>query len=103
MNPQITFKCPSCGETRLVEVRGKVQVKVSLKGFFISPSAPHYSVEEDSEVSRSDGKVLHYQCNMCDFRPMTRERITNKGLSKPKPINNKHKLYLWLKRNQMLR
>lgn len=108
-NPEVQFVCPDCGHDCLVEVRGEVQVKTQVMGFFINESptadAPRYAVEEGDELGRSDGKVIGYRCDACGFTPKTQARSRgwpHWDKTKPKPIVNKHSLHQWLKRNKML-
>lgn len=113
-NPEIKFVCPECGHDQLVEIRGEVQVKVAVVGFFVNEKptldpttdGPRFAIEEGEELGRTDGKVIAYRCDACGFTPMTQAR--NRGwphwnTTKPKPIVSKHGLHQWLKRNKMLR
>jgi len=108
-NPQIKFKCPECEHDQLVQVMEQVMVTDRLKGFFVATTGRKYSAETNFQaVGR--GKIKQFQCSRCGHILMAQPRRLGwwaqqqgKKAPVPKPITSTYAVYLWLKRNGMIK
>ena len=97
----VEFKCPTCKEGQLVQVREFVCIKEQIEGFFVAESptpGKKYGLKTGFS-GQTAGKVVRYECACCQFVPETQHGRWSVG---GRPLKSPKDLFAWLKRHGML-